>query len=72
MVVIAGGSSITCTHKCCFDAELQTKVGRVKLDNLEVVVLPADEDEFILGNATMQSLGIDVHSMLEKMARPVS
>ncbi|KAH9086915.1 hypothetical protein Ae201684P_000330 [Aphanomyces euteiches] len=38
------------------------------LSDVEVVVLPANEDEFSVDKATMQSIGIDVDRTWEQLA----
>jgi len=67
-VEVAGGSSVTCTDGVTLDLKLQTAAGPVHLSEVHCLVMDADEQEFILGNDMLVSLGINVDEQLSQLA----
>ncbi|KAG6586658.1 uncharacterized protein IUM83_18148 [Phytophthora cinnamomi] len=68
MVTVAGGSHITCTMEAEVNLQLQTAVGMVRVSSVACLVMGGGETEFLLGDDTLKSLGIDVHQQLEQLA----
>lgn len=63
-----GGDLLACRAGCKIDIMLDTAAGPVHLRNLDCVVVDDDEEEFLLGNPTLMSLGIDVDRQIEQLA----
>jgi hypothetical protein len=64
----AGGAVMYCRETVMLNLRVETAAGPVFLDNIECMVLDADEDELLLGAPTLASLGIDMDRMFEQLA----
>ncbi|POM61981.1 hypothetical protein PHPALM_28920, partial [Phytophthora palmivora] len=67
-VVLADGSTKTCTEEVKLDLLLTTAAGVVHVRQVLCLVLESDDDELLLGRDTLSSLGIDVNDMLAQLA----
>ncbi|EGZ25811.1 hypothetical protein PHYSODRAFT_413621, partial [Phytophthora sojae] len=67
-VEVADGRLVPCTEMCEVDVQLLTAAGAVNLRRLQCVVIDGDADEFLLGDRTLKSLGINVNHLLERLA----
>ncbi|OWZ07339.1 hypothetical protein PHMEG_00020277, partial [Phytophthora megakarya] len=65
---VAGGATVTCYDSVIVDIVLQTAAGTVKLREVNCMIMEGNETEFLLGNDTLVSLGIDVNQQLEQLA----
>ncbi|KAE9052852.1 hypothetical protein PR001_g140 [Phytophthora rubi] len=67
-VELAGGKVDHCHFECTVDLLLGTKAGPVHVRRVKCSVLPGTEEEFLLGDDLLKSLGIDVDGMIEQLA----
>ncbi|EGZ22769.1 hypothetical protein PHYSODRAFT_495714 [Phytophthora sojae] len=67
-VEVADGRLVPRTEMCEVDVQLLTAAGPVNLRRLQCVVIDGDADEFLLGDRTLKSLGINVDHLLERLA----
>ncbi|GMF20134.1 unnamed protein product [Phytophthora fragariaefolia] len=67
-VKLAGGKVEHCHFECTVDLLLGTKAGPVHVRRVKCLVLPGTEEEFLLGDDLLKSLGIDVDGMIEQLA----
>lgn len=67
-VLVAGGSSVSCQDTVLLDIMIKTSAGPVNLHEVECIVMEGDEDDCILGNDGLVSLGIDVNHQLAQRA----
>ncbi|KAG6613484.1 uncharacterized protein IUM83_04391 [Phytophthora cinnamomi] len=67
-VELAGGKVDHCHFECTVDLLLGTKAGPVHVRRVKCLVLPGTEEEFLLGDDLLKSLGIDVDGMIEQLA----
>ncbi|GMF23876.1 unnamed protein product [Phytophthora fragariaefolia] len=65
---VAGGSTVTCQDDVTVDIVLQTAVGTVHLREVKCLIMEGSETDFLLGNDTLVSLGIDANQQLEQLA----
>ncbi|GMF51975.1 unnamed protein product [Phytophthora fragariaefolia] len=65
---VAGGSTVICQDVVTVDIVLQTAVGTVHLREVKCLIMEGSETDFLLGNDTLVSLGIDVNHQLEQLA----
>ncbi|OWZ20620.1 LOW QUALITY PROTEIN: hypothetical protein PHMEG_0004932 [Phytophthora megakarya] len=59
-----GGACIKCTEAVDLDIGLQTVTGRVNVRGVSCIIAESDEGEFLLGQQTLKSLGVDVDELL--------
>ncbi|GMF57946.1 unnamed protein product [Phytophthora fragariaefolia] len=65
-----GSRWVTADKKACLRVMTHTAVGPVQpMNEVDVLIVDADDDEFIIGNDLLTLLGIDVHRQLEQLAR---
>ncbi|KAG6622862.1 uncharacterized protein IUM83_09213 [Phytophthora cinnamomi] len=63
-----GGDLLACKKCCDVSIMLGTAAGPVHLRKVHCVIVEDDEEEFLLGNPTLLSLGIDVDRQMEQLA----
>ncbi|GMF37864.1 unnamed protein product [Phytophthora fragariaefolia] len=63
-----GGKVDHCHFECTVDLLLGTKAGPVHVRRVKCLVLPGTEEEFLLGDDLLKSLGIDVDGMIKQLA----
>lgn len=68
VVTVAGGGEVACTHEVEVNLQLQTAAGTVRVSHVPCLVMSGGETEFLLGDDTLKSLGIDGHRQLEQLA----
>ncbi|EEY54402.1 uncharacterized protein PITG_08034 [Phytophthora infestans T30-4] len=66
--IVAGGSTVVCRDSVTLNIVLQTATGTVRLQEVTCLVMEGNESDFLLGNDTLVSLGIDVNHQLEQLA----
>ncbi|KAJ0390519.1 hypothetical protein P43SY_011984 [Pythium insidiosum] len=71
-VEVADGRTMVCGERCEVNVELVTAAGPVHLRKLSCLIIDSDSDEFLLGDETLKSLGINVDQQLEQLAARVS
>ncbi|KAE8955029.1 hypothetical protein PR003_g33303 [Phytophthora rubi] len=59
---------MSCRDRIYVDLQIETAAGPLNIAQGSCLVLDGDEDEFLLGSATMKDIGIDVNGFLEKLA----
>eukprot|EP00644_Phytophthora_capsici_P018719 jgi/Phyca11/132571/e_gw1.182.6.1 len=64
----AGGNTVECREAVTLDLLLQTVAGPVHLSDVYCKVMEGLESDFILGNDTLKTLGIDVNEQLSQLA----
>ncbi|KAL3673108.1 hypothetical protein V7S43_002403 [Phytophthora oleae] len=67
-VILADGSTKTCSEEVKLDLQLTTAAGVVHVRQVPCLVLDSEDDELLLGRDTLSSLGIDVNDMLAQLA----
>ncbi|KAK1931481.1 hypothetical protein P3T76_013237 [Phytophthora citrophthora] len=70
-VEVADGRVVHCNEQCEVDVQLLTAAGPVNLRRVQCLVIEGDADEFLLGDRTLKSLGINVDQLLEQLATKV-
>ncbi|POM68944.1 Hypothetical protein PHPALM_14828 [Phytophthora palmivora] len=68
VVKVAGGATMQCRDRVEVDLRISTAAGPLNISRVGCLVLDGDEDEFLLGRATMKDIGIDVNGLLEQLA----
>ncbi|KAF4146332.1 Aspartyl protease [Phytophthora infestans] len=68
-VVVAGGSMTLCHAKVNIDLQITTAAGPPALTNIECIVLDVPEEKLLLGRTTLQSIGVDLDDMFERLAQ---
>ncbi|KAE9097785.1 hypothetical protein PF010_g15817 [Phytophthora fragariae] len=68
VVVKVDGTIMSCRDRIYVDLQIETTAGPLNIAQGSCLVLDGDEDEFLLGSATMKDIGIDVNGFLEKLA----
>lgn len=63
-----GGDRLPCLRSCQVDIMLGTAAGPVHMRNVDCVVVDDEDDEFLLGNPALISLGINVNRQMELLA----
>ncbi|GMF38610.1 unnamed protein product [Phytophthora fragariaefolia] len=64
-----GSLTVTARQKAKLHVRIHTAVGPVELTNaVDVLIMDVDDNEFIIGNNLLTSLGIDVGRQLEQLA----
>eukprot|EP00644_Phytophthora_capsici_P015122 jgi/Phyca11/127654/e_gw1.71.78.1 len=66
--IVAGGSTVTCRDSVTLNIVLHTAAGTVRLHKVTCLVMEGSKSDFLLGNGTLVSLGIDVNHQLEQLA----
>lgn len=64
---VADGRVVCCYKEVSVDLKISTSAGPVNIRNVNCLVLECEDEEFLLGNNTLKSMGIDVSSMIEQM-----
>eukprot|EP00644_Phytophthora_capsici_P019616 jgi/Phyca11/133709/e_gw1.656.2.1 len=67
-VVVAGGSMVQCHEKVHIDLQIVTAAGPLALTNIKCLVMDAHEEELLLGRTTLQSIGVDLDDVFERLA----
>ncbi|DAZ98944.1 TPA: hypothetical protein N0F65_001383 [Lagenidium giganteum] len=67
---VTGGRIVQCDEQCELDLQMVTAAGPVHLRRLKCIILYGDSDEFLLGDGTLKSLGINVDQMLAERTDP--
>ncbi|OWZ09619.1 hypothetical protein PHMEG_00017650 [Phytophthora megakarya] len=62
------GAIIRCDEYIKLDLELFTSAGRVRMREATCIITETEEDEFLLGQQTLKTLGIDVEEQLSALA----
>ncbi|KAF4043221.1 hypothetical protein GN244_ATG04429 [Phytophthora infestans] len=60
---------LLCHEKVHIDLQITTAAGPLALTNIECIVLDAPEEELLLGRTTLQSIGVDLDNMFERLAQ---
>ena len=69
-VRVADGRALDVQRKTCpLRIALHTSFGPVTLDPISLAVMPGVEDVLILGNATLERLGLDIYASLAECGR---
>eukprot|EP00644_Phytophthora_capsici_P019484 jgi/Phyca11/133032/e_gw1.302.5.1 len=63
--IVAGKSTVTCCDSVTLDIVLQTAAGTGRLHEVTCLIMEGSESDFLLGNDTLVSLGIDVNHQLK-------
>ncbi|POM67663.1 Hypothetical protein PHPALM_16295, partial [Phytophthora palmivora] len=66
---LADGTEVDCTTSACLNLQLVTSAGVVNVAGVECLVMPTSREEVLLGNTTLQSLGINVDQQLARLAQ---
>ncbi|OWZ12630.1 LOW QUALITY PROTEIN: hypothetical protein PHMEG_00014178 [Phytophthora megakarya] len=64
----AGGYTVVCRQAVTLDLLLQTAVRQVHLSDVYCKIMEDPEEDFILGNTTLKTLGIDINDQLSHLA----
>lgn len=68
IVKVAGGAFMSCRDRIDVGLRIETATGPLNIARVSCLVLDGDEEEFLLGRATMKYIGIDVNGLLEQLA----
>ncbi|OWZ09301.1 hypothetical protein PHMEG_00018016, partial [Phytophthora megakarya] len=66
---LADGTKVDCTTSALLNLQLVTSAGVVNVSGVECLVMPTSREEVLLGNTTLQSLGINMDQQLARLAQ---
>ncbi|OWZ01238.1 LOW QUALITY PROTEIN: hypothetical protein PHMEG_00027416, partial [Phytophthora megakarya] len=66
---LADGTKVNCTTSALLNLQLVTSAGVVNMSGVECLVMPTSREEVLLGNTTLQSLGINADQQLARLAQ---
>lgn len=68
-VMAASGNAMLCHEKVYVDLQIVTAAGPLQLTNIECLALDAPEEELLMGEATLQSIGADLDGIFEQLVQ---